>query len=76
MKRFCMPDGNEKSMDGMDGSHDVDHQDMIVHLKVAAGWQSSSNKHCLPTLHERTAVNWAGVKRAAVNNANKERNKK
>ena len=76
MKRFCMPDGNEKSMDGMDGSHDVDHQDMIVHLKVAAGWQSSSNKHCLPTPHERTAVKLGRYKRAAVNNPDKSRNQK
>ena len=55
MNRFCMPDGNAKSMEGIEGSHEVDHQDMVVNVNLCNETEAQLSLPREPTPHGRTA---------------------
>ena len=48
MKRFCIPDGRENSIEGRDGSHENDHRDM---MKVRVDW--GLRRRSSRTIHAR-----------------------
>ena len=55
MKRLCMPDGSAKSMEGIEGNHEVDHQDMVVNSSCHNEAEEQLSLHTEPTPHGRKA---------------------
>lgn len=55
MNRFCMLEGKAKSIEGIEGSHDVDHQDMAVNSRLCNELEAQLSLHTKPTPHGRKA---------------------